>query len=388
MLRCYSSKTFTDAVLSNDRSTTTSQAASTPPPTTLASTPSASPGSTFLPWLVAPRDATERRKARCVFSPSTSEICVPDRRWVISAEDGTSTCWLDNNTTSFVQSNDPVFRFLNGSASSTPVPLLLSDEIDSWEERAVGVSSGDGTVVLYAFGTYRCRYSLAIAIRPPGEAEWGLLLQRKIYANERNWQRCCVAYRNDKIILCNGDKWRIMSTMKRDTDFDDVVWRCGPNEGGMVCISSHLVESRKELLWAFVEFVRDVNDPSAGIVYNPLNGGGGKPRWVKRDRRSLADRVLFLGRPGSLAMDAARFGMSDRGCAYFVDRRQIVSDGTTRNSNTMRSRVFKYSFHDRKLKFMALLPEDWTDKGCMWITPQPSFAPTEEIGERLQATHT
>jgi len=50
---------------------------------------------------------------------------------------------------------------------------------------------------------------------------------------------------------------------------------------------------------------------------------GGETQWVKRDGRSLADRVMFLGRPSSFAVDAARFGVSSGGCAYFVMKSEL-----------------------------------------------------------------
>ena len=40
---------------------------------------------------------------------------------------------------------------------------------------------------------------------------------------------------------------------------------------------------------------------------------GTETQWVKRDVRSLADRFIFLGKPSSFAVDAARFGVSSGG---------------------------------------------------------------------------
>ncbi|KAL6660750.1 hypothetical protein ACP70R_001785 [Stipagrostis hirtigluma subsp. patula] len=141
------------------------------------------------------------------------------------------------------------------------------------------------------------------------------------------------------------------------------------------------LESRDELLWAFVQ----VN--AAYYCYHDVLGygvGGGRKRkrkessdlqWVRTDRRSLADRILFLGRPSSFAVDAARFGMSGGGCAYFVHRRR------------RRRRVYKYSFRHKRSLLVEKLPADWDDEeACMWVTPKPDVAPTQEIRERIEAS--
>ncbi|KAF8711283.1 hypothetical protein HU200_029304 [Digitaria exilis] len=61
----------------------------------------------FLPWILPPQDATGHRKARCVFSSKSSrraaaatEIIVPNRRWLIGADGGTSACLIDTATSS------------------------------------------------------------------------------------------------------------------------------------------------------------------------------------------------------------------------------------------------------------------------------------------------
>ena len=49
---------------------------------------------------------------------------------------------------------------------------------------------------------------------------------------------------------------------------------------------------------------------------------GSQLPWVKRDGKSLADHILFLGRPSSFAMDAVQPGMSG-GSVYFIDPRPL-----------------------------------------------------------------
>ena len=106
---------------------------------------------------------------------------------------------------------------------------------------------------------------------------------------------------------------------------------------------------------------------------------GGETQWVKRDGRSLADRVMFLGRPSSFAVDAARFGVSSGGCAYFVMKSELYG-GIWSKMAIKQCRVFKYSFQDDRSEFVEQLPAEWDDDACMWVTPpQPSIASTEVI---------
>ncbi|KAG2556483.1 hypothetical protein PVAP13_8NG151400 [Panicum virgatum] len=71
--------------------------------------------------------------------------------------------------------------------------------------------------------------------------------------------------------------------------------------------------------------------------------------WVKRDGKSLADHILFLGRPSSFAMDAVQPGMSGGS-----------------------------GFHDDTSEFVEQLPAKWNCEAAMWFTPQPVFATTEK----------
>ncbi|KAL6658221.1 hypothetical protein ACP70R_003807 [Stipagrostis hirtigluma subsp. patula] len=146
--------------------------------------------------------------------------------------------------------------------------------------------------------------------------------------------------------------------------------------------SSYLVESRGELLWVLVRAVNTRSLPPllSLSVYVLHEGEGDKLRWVEKDGQSLADRVLFLGRPSCFAMDAARLGMSG-GCAYFLDKRQLCTEGRSRCS------LFRYSFHDGNSEFVNQLPEYWNTEACLWLTPQPAINPTEEITEKLHAVY-
>ncbi|TVU16782.1 hypothetical protein EJB05_36937, partial [Eragrostis curvula] len=107
---------------------------------------------------------------------------------------------------------------------------------------------------------------------------------------------------------------------------------------------------------------------------------GGVPQWVKRNGRSLADRVLFLGPVSSFAVDAASIGMSS-GCAYFVQRigSFCVSDGIGRKKyHPEQSRVF----NNAKSEFVEELPLRWNREPFMWVSPRPAIATKQEIRSR------
>lgn len=92
-------------------------------------------------------------------------------------------------------------------------------------------------------------------------------------------------------------------------------------------------------------------------------------RWVARDRRSLGDRVLFLGCPASFAMDAAQLGLGG-GCVYFVFMRG----------------VYRYSLIDGETKDVQWMCSRWGGDGTrVWLRPKPAIASVEEINDRLKA---
>ncbi|BAS78041.1 Os02g0268750 [Oryza sativa Japonica Group] len=90
------------------------------------------------------------------------------------------------------------------------------------------------------------------------------------------------------------------------------------------------------------------------------------PVWEKRDD-VLGDHVLFLGYPGSFAVEAARFsGDVPGGSAYFVVRSEPC-------------RVYRCSFVDSSgspattTTLVETLPAGWNDERCMWFLPEPNI---------------
>ncbi|TVU26382.1 hypothetical protein EJB05_28925, partial [Eragrostis curvula] len=305
----------------------------------------------LLPWLVSPRDAAGHRIARCVISSSKSSrcaiasangLCIPDQGWAIRADDGAAACCL---FTTCPKSNDGlVIDPLAGLASSVTLPPY-PEEMKSWVKRATGVVSGDGTVFVHAFGLIQRLTSyvpIFVALLHPGGTAWTLVKQDDLYLDTSHMDTCLVAYHDGKIVKCHATpwwwstwKWTIVSSRfvggQRSGYLD-------AGDAGKKVQSSYLVESRGELLWVFVQvktnsgYYKDAvlgqragdlgSMPEALMVsVYALQYEVGEPRWVERDGPSLADRILFLGRQGSFAVDAARFGIG--GCAYFLDRRPL-----------------------------------------------------------------
>ncbi|KAK8447428.1 hypothetical protein SEVIR_8G071900v4 [Setaria viridis] len=376
----------------------------------------------FLPWLLSPPDSSKRRRARCIFSSRSSrraaatatDIWVRDRRWVVSPVDGTAASTL---TTAWPSSSCLVGAddLLTGSAGAAPLPRLPSDgETKRWENYAVGRVSGDGTISMYVFGPVDRYYlpNLNAAVLRIGDAAWTVVRKDlSAFYPRRDGRDCGIAYHDGKIVVCNHqDSWCIETREVDNLTSDHRSWSIQVpsyyRQNGKSLQSSYLLESGGELLLAFV-LVNDVHrhmysyhidlgpeDHSVdsfvkGLlvsVYALQDVEGSKPKWVKKDDRSLVDRILFLGKPTSFAVDAIRFGASSGGCAYFVVKSQLYG-GIWSKSSLERCRVFRYNFHNGKSELVRQLPAEWSEEACMWLTPQPSIASTEEIREKLEPLH-
>ncbi|CAL4993759.1 unnamed protein product [Urochloa decumbens] len=353
----------------------------------------------FLPWLLSTRDANGLRKARCVFSSNSSrrasaatEILVRDRRWLISAADGgggASACLVSTTCPEFkiTLAADP----LTGSgAPAIPMPRFEEDEMRSWEKRAVGVVSGDGTIIVYAYGPVNTRTfsgdSFHAALLRPGDAAWTFVQRNDV--SMVGWDRCCVTCvsyrggRGGRIVLCYKDCWWILPARAggsaTSVGGDGRRSRRLPDKPGKRFESSYLTSREHG-----VGVLESLTGALSVFVYMLKEEEGRQPEWVKKDEMSMADRVMFLGRPCSFAIDSDQVGFST-GCAYFVEKRRVYR-GIWSKSPLERCRLFRYSFRDGKSELVEQLPEGWNDEDCMWLTPQPALAPTEEIRERVEA---
>ncbi|KAL6658228.1 hypothetical protein ACP70R_003814 [Stipagrostis hirtigluma subsp. patula] len=363
------------------------------------------------PWLVLPPVGAGSRTAACRVSSSSSnpssrraaaaaaveDTRVRGRRWVVRADDGRAAWHVESG-----RLVDP----LTGSPAAGLPPF--PSQMEPWVEHAAGGVSGDGTIFLHVFDYEFEQYpvgELNVALLRPGGSSW-TVVQRDLRLYADHSYDCCVAvaYRNGKVVLCRNEMcWCIaVSTHAEAAAAGDRRWGWSSDELDVGVRSSHLVESRGELLWVLVlvntksRYYKDGEafhvDDIDGLA-SPLSVSvlalqeveGGDIRWVKRDRLSLANRVLFLGRPSSfaMAMDAAQLSMGGAGCAYFVDTRSVRT-GLWSEPVVDRCRLFRYRFHDGRLEFFKQLPNEWKNKACFWLAPQPVITTTEEIRKRLE----
>ncbi|KAJ1274972.1 hypothetical protein BS78_05G100500 [Paspalum vaginatum] len=327
----------------------------------------------FLPWLLAPSDGSGNRKARCVFvSPKSSrrccaagtEIVFRDRRWVISTEDGVADSVLTTGrpgSSSGADVNNPLAR---SAMAATLLPSLPSDDATTlWVDHAVGTVSGDGTIFLSGKIVVCDRYE-----------RWGS-------------QRIEASQVGDHLLRLMPPPVRVHRPRHGD---------------GKAVHSCHVLESRVEILLASVLVDRGHHDywhRSSGYRSNDLldsdfNSVGNFAAGLLVSVSALEEgedgkppyRVMFLGWPSSFAVDAARFGMSGAGCAYFNTKCELYG-GIWSKSPLYCCRVFKYSFHDGKSELVQQLPSEWSRQACTWLTPQPSISSIEEIRERLESSH-
>ncbi|CAL4994250.1 unnamed protein product [Urochloa decumbens] len=318
----------------------------------------------FLPWLLAPPDPnTGHRTARCVLSGNSSIAAeIPDRgrTWVIRAEDGVAY-WIEPRGVLVDPLTVPPFQ----------------DDIAACADAGAGAIYCDGTILIHAFhppaldsnGFMRTTSNVTL-LRP--ETSGAAALKRNLCTRDKE---SCVAYHNGNIISCQNRSFvRIVLSQQPQwwQYFGIPQDELGEEERFQ---SSYLVESRGELILACL-LIKDSYLKSSGYdadvtglaealsvsVYVLRDEARGiSPHWVRRDGRSfLADRALFLGRPSSFAMEAARLGKDHGGCAYFIDTRG-------------RCLLLKYSFHDGRSELVEEQPAEWTCKAAMWITPQPAI---------------
>jgi hypothetical protein len=210
----------------------------------------------------------------------------------------------------------------------------------------------------------------------PGETEWAFA-DRSIATSGREGE-LCVAYNGGRILVtARSSLWRVI-TPGGDTGSDVLVPTPG-GHAGCSALYSYVLESHGELLWASVQ-VRRVRTIS--VVVHSLEGAATPEnvRWIKKDGRSLADRVLFLGSPNSFAVDASLL-RGHGGCAYFVHHN---NEGTSRPLEQFG--VFRYNFADGKNEFIERLPSEWEVKwdteNFTWLLHQPTIAPLQAHSPR------
>ncbi|KAK1680629.1 hypothetical protein QYE76_041477 [Lolium multiflorum] len=348
-----------------------------------------------LPWLLAPNKMIDPFyiNMRCIFSRRSYFALPPfsmqSRNWVASA-DGTAVWYLSESPSPSLR--DPL---------TEAVTLLLPPfphEKGRWKRSPNGIVYSDGTVLLYHMSRYvhGDPRKLRAALLRPGDATW-MVVDRTF----RSADYMYVSYYHGKILITVDGP---VLTPDDEAGIGDVLALSRPWLPGelddyiqIIYMHSYTLESRGELLCVSIYIDRDYpyaygGKPNVGGLVRSLwmvvhalvedESAPGKMRWVEKDGNSLADRVLFLGRPNSFSVDASRLkGGSDDavtgGCAYFIYHELGVMPDRP-------CCVFRYSFKHGSARFVERLPQGWDNYLYMWLFPHPSIAPTQEIIDRLE----
>ncbi|KAG2657477.1 hypothetical protein PVAP13_1KG174431 [Panicum virgatum] len=304
----------------------------------------------FLPWLLAPSgahvtsaDDLTVQRCRCVFSGTSCSapgICIRDRR--VACADGTAA-WLVGGNWERRLVNPLTAAHLPSSS------LLRCTPRHRMPDRTHRVVSGDGTILVYDFAPH-----------PPGRADFrfvgedfmgAIMCPDKDCPDLEPWKGvsgdpgtdrslpessnspgCCAAIYNRGTVVCAdlANYYILWQTVHCNSSTGrhvrmKMTARTGlPDEPGKIRRCSYLLESRggdeHELLLASVlqEACGDLS-----VSLHALERKGDLPlvEWTRRDDdiSMLRDDVLFLGFPGSFAVDASRFGgQVTGGTAYFI----------------------------------------------------------------------
>ncbi|KAE8796980.1 28 kDa ribonucleoprotein, chloroplastic [Hordeum vulgare] len=353
----------------------------------------------FLPWLLAAvnhQDST-RFEMRCVLSKSNYRsqplLSDPCRQWVTSSS-GTGLRCLT------IQDLRPSLHdLLTGGMAHLP-PLPGGRGLGLWEKqiKPLGVIYPDGTTLLYSMSYLggmllesRAGFRFTAAILRPGDAEW-TIVQRTLECT--TWSRCsndaCVAYHGGKIlVIMKAGIWRVVTPQADEPS--DVLVIVKSQGKQVVQLSSneestcnYILESRGEILWVSIQ-IRENNryqavphachlnvTVSVQALEEPSSPELEKIRWVRRDGRCLADRVMFLGSRHSFVVDAGWEPNGHGGCAYFL----CHTNGDCSYGYGNRA-VFRCNLIDGKTQLVQRLPPCWHNKMCTWFNPESIITPPQ-----------
>ncbi|KAM0868685.1 hypothetical protein ACQ4PT_041154 [Festuca glaucescens] len=348
----------------------------------------------FLPWLLAPAEKESAHlKFRSVFSNAsyraTPASPLPWKNWVCSA-DGTVFWYLtiENLRPSL---HDP----LTGEVTHRP---LFPCRLNHWEkDNPCSVVYGDGSTFLYKIIRDGDMVRFQAALLKHGDTEW-VIVERTFEAVRSG--ELYAAYHGGKIMVTTETRlWHVITPDSHNVVAGDMLIPqplCTRQQGTYIYFScdcrhhyNFLVESRGELLWALVQVITSNEyidqrwsvDYKLSLSVHALEEEEPAPkktmRWVRKDSRSLADRVLFLGWPNSFAVDASRLGGEDGACAYmaYSGRKDLPPNLVV---------VFRFNLVSNKAKFIDRLPREWNEGRCTWIIAQPVITP---IQLNLESAH-
>ncbi|XP_044336308.1 uncharacterized protein [Triticum aestivum] len=264
------------------------------------------------PWLLAaPEKDSVPLRFRCVFAKSSyraqPSISGAGRKIWLSTADVAAIRYL---TVEHLRPSlhDP----LTGAVNHLPL-LPHACCVDGQEENLRGAVFGDGTTLLYGISTEfvstQCsvRAEFKAALLRPGDTKW-TIVERTLWKAGTPGEHC-VVYRNGRILVTvNGSLWHVITLDAGDL----LLQKPGERERYSSEQYSYILESRGELLWVTVQFKIYYDYGGVFMEVYKLDGEASatpeKTRWMKKDGRSLADRVLFLGSPNTFAIDTSLLG--------------------------------------------------------------------------------
>lgn len=288
--------------------------------------------------------------------------------------------WLASN-------DDTTVRYFNASPSIPPTTLhepLVGGALAHLPpfphrfqlgENPSGIVYSDGTILLYSkhdlidddVSEFRA------ALLCLGDDQW-TVVERNL--EEIFYGEFCIAYFAPNILVTvNDNLWYALMKSSTATSKEDVLvhrpWSLP--EDLYDYDYNYVLESHGELLWVTVHITMNYHGKQLcrGLVRGVLmfihtleDVGGGREnlRWVRKDGKSLADCVLFMGWPNSFAVEASLLGVNG-GLAYFV-----FSDDNGNCPSPERHGLFRYN-----LKNMTA--QGWNNDMRTWLTPQPTITP-------------
>jgi hypothetical protein len=306
---------------------------------------------------------------------------VPWRNWVGSA-DGTAFWYMT------IKNLRPSLQ--NPLTGEVTHLSLFPCHIAQWEkdENLRGVVYGDGSTFLYTIlhivpsssSSELHMVKLKAALLIPGDAEW--MVVERTFEAEGYGGELYAGYHGGNIMVAVDERfWHVITPDSRSFVVEDMLVpkpQCtSTTRWWNYCREyNYLLESRGELLWALLQ-VKTYHDStwktheklclSVHALEEEESAQKKTMRWVRKEGKSLADRVLFLGWPNSFVVDASRLGAKDGACAYFAhsDRGDIHVG------------VYRFNLISNKAVFIDRLPREWNQGRSAWIIPQPSTTPIQ-----------
>ncbi|KAM0828996.1 hypothetical protein ACQ4PT_067167 [Festuca glaucescens] len=342
-----------------------------------------------LPWLIArSTNKDEPLNLRCVFSKKSylappASVSEPWTNWVGST-DGATVRY-------FTALPHPMLHEpLVGGGVPTVMHASFPYVEGQWPDHGRGIVYRDGTILLHKnYHPNRVTAKFNAAILRPGDAMWTVV--ERTLESSGGGEFLATYHRGKILITADASLWHVLTpgaTAYTEGTADMIVPRpckvCDHKDYWYE--NSYILESHGELLWVTVTVRKEYRVKTCAFslvyalsvsVYALQTAPDRTMRWVRKHGQSqLDDRVFFLGRPNSFAIDVSQLGSSsDGGCTYFMCYNYD-------ESYERRWCVIRYNLVNDMTEIIEWLPQAWKNQRCTWLVLQPAMAPIKEIRER------